>query len=107
MQGIKDRFTYFFMSTKGLALVSIALISLVAAVFGMLSGPMAEWGVSDFVIRVLGMKIIPAEREGRIIILYHVIANAVVATEVYFITSMIKMKQQQRVTTQEGAGFGS
>jgi hypothetical protein len=98
MQGIKNRFTYFFMSTKGLALVSIALISLIAAVFGMLSGPMAEWGVSNVVIRVLGMKIFPAEREGRIIILYHVIANAVVATEVYFITSLNKMKQQQRAT---------
>lgn len=98
MQGFKDRYRYFFLSTKGLALVSIALISLVAAVFGMLSGPMAEWGVSDVVIRTLGMKMVPAEREGRIIILYHVIANAVIATEVYFITAMVKMKQGQRTT---------
>jgi hypothetical protein len=98
MQGLKDRFFYFFLSTKGLTLVSVALISLVAGVFGMLSGPMAEWGVSDVVIRILGMKMVPAEREGRIIILYHVIANAVIATEVYIITSMIKMKQQQRIT---------
>ncbi|MGD8458041.1 MAG: hypothetical protein PVF83_16815 [Anaerolineales bacterium] len=96
MLGIKNRFSYFFMSTKGLALVSIALTSLVVAVFGMLSGPMAEWGVSDIVIRISGMSIFPAEREGRIIILYHVIANAFIATEVYFITSIIKMRQEQR-----------
>jgi hypothetical protein len=98
MQGLKDRFNYFFRSTRGLSLVSIAMISLVAGIFGMLSGPMAEWGVSDFVIRILGMKMVPAEREGRIIILYHVIANAVIATEVYFITSMMKMKKQQQAT---------
>jgi hypothetical protein len=97
MLGIKKRFSYFFMSTKGLALVSIALTSLVVAVFGMLSGPMAEWGVSDIVIRISGMSIFPAEREGRIIILYHVIANAFIATEVYFITSIIKMRQEQRI----------
>jgi hypothetical protein len=98
MQGLKARFNYFFRSTKGLALVSIAMISLVSGIFGMLSGPMAEWGVSDVVIRILGMKMIPAEREGRIIILYHVIANAVLATEVYFITAMVKMKKQHQAT---------
>jgi hypothetical protein len=52
------------------------------------------------------MKILPAEREGRIIILYHVIANAVIATEVYFITSMVKMKQQQRTTVNALATVG-
>jgi hypothetical protein len=98
MQGLKARFNYFFRSTKGLALVSIAMISLVSGIFGMLSGPMAEWGVSDVVIRILGMKMIPAEREGRIIILYHVIANAALATEVYFITAMVKMKKQHQAT---------
>ncbi len=98
MQGLKDRYSYLFQSTKGLALVSIAMISMVAGLFGMLSGPMVELGVSDFIIRTLGMKLIAAEREGRIIILYHVIANAVVATEVYFITGMIKMKKNQQTT---------
>lgn len=98
MQGLKDRFSYLFQSTKGLALVSIAMISMVAGLFGMLSGPMAEMGVGDFVARTLGMKLIPAEREGRIVILYHVIANAVVATEVYFITGLVKMKKRQQIT---------
>lgn len=96
MQGIKDRFNYLFQSTKGLALMAIAVISLISAVFGMLSGPMVEWGVSDFVSRILGMDLIHAQREGRIVILYHVIANAVVALEVYFITSIVKMKKHQQ-----------
>ncbi len=74
-----NQFNYLFRSTKGLILVAIAMISLETAIWGMLSGPMAEWGVRDVVVRVLGMKLVEAEREGRIIILYHSIAMAVVA----------------------------
>ncbi len=43
-------------------------------------------------IRALGMKLVQAEREGRIIILYHSIAMAVVAIETYMITGLLKMK---------------
>ncbi len=87
-----NQFNYLFRSTKGLILVAIAMISLETAIWGMLSGPMAEWGVRDVVVRVLGMKLVEAEREGRIIILYHSIAMAVVAIETYMITSLVKMK---------------
>lgn len=92
MQFIKDRFNYLFNSTKGLILVAIAMIALVTAVWGMLSGPMAELGVRDVVIRLFKMDMLQAEREGRIIILYHSIAMAVVAIETYMITSLLKMK---------------
>ena len=92
MQFIKDRFAYLFKSTKGLILVAIAMIAMVTALFGMLSGPMAEMGIRDFVVRVFGMKLLPAEREGRIIILYHSIAMAVIAIETYMITGLLKMK---------------
>ncbi|MEJ5224259.1 MAG: hypothetical protein WHV44_07365, partial [Anaerolineales bacterium] len=68
------------------------MISLVTAVWGMLSGPMAEMGVREIVVRALGMKLVQAEREGRIIILYHSIAMAVVAIETYMITGLLKMK---------------
>ncbi|MDH3944746.1 MAG: hypothetical protein OEV06_11685, partial [Anaerolineae bacterium] len=98
MQAISHRFNYLFRSTKGLALVAIALISIVSGVFGMLSGPMAEWGVAEVVARTLGMKLVQAEREGRIIMLYHSIAMAVVAIEVYFITGVIKMEKHQRTS---------
>jgi hypothetical protein len=93
MQFVQKRLNYLFKSTKGLILMAIAMIALETAVFGMLSGPMAELGVRDFMIRTLGMKIVQAEREGRIIILYHSIAMAVVAIETYMITSLIKMKE--------------
>lgn len=93
---MRERLHYLFRSTKGLALVAIALISLVTAIWGMLSGPMAEWGVRDIVIRLLGMRIIEAEREGRIILLYHTIAMAVIAVEVYFITALLPMKDYAR-----------
>ena len=62
------------------------------AIFGMLSGPMAELGVREVVVKLLGMDLVQAEREGRIIILYHSIAMAVVAIETYMITSLLKMK---------------
>jgi hypothetical protein len=93
MQFIKERFNFLFKSTKGLILVAIAMIAIETAIFGMLSGPMAEFGVRDFLIRVLKMNIIQAEREGRIIILYHSIAMAVVAIETYMLTSLLKMKE--------------
>ena len=37
--------TYLFQSTNGLVLVAISVIAVVAAVWGTLSGPMAEMGV--------------------------------------------------------------
>ncbi len=94
---IKDRFNYLFGSTKGLILVAIAMISSVTAVWGMLSGPMAELGVREVVVKLLGMDMVQAEREGRIIILYHSIAMAVVAIETYMITGLLKMKPFMRL----------
>ncbi len=92
MQAILKRINYLFGSTKGLILVAIAMIAIVTAVWGMLSGPMAELGVREVVIRLFHMDLQQAEREGRIIILYHSIAMAVVAIETYMITSLLKMK---------------
>jgi len=89
---IQKRLIYLFNTTKGLILVAVAMIALETAIFGMLSGPMAELGVRDFVVRLLKLDLIPAEREGRIIILYHSIAMAVVAIETYMITSLVKIK---------------
>jgi hypothetical protein len=90
---IRNRFNYLFKSTKGLILVAIAMIALETAVFGMLSGPMAELGIRDVVVRLFGMKLVEAEREGRIIILYHSIAMAVIAIETYMITGLLRMKE--------------
>ncbi len=92
MRFFKARFSYLFSSTKGLILVAIAMIGMVTAVWGMLSGPMAEIGVRDVVVRALGMDMVQAEREGRIIILYHSIAMAVIAIETYMINGLLKMK---------------
>jgi len=92
MQFVKDRFKYLFNSTKGLILVAIAMVGIVTAIWGMLSGPMAELGVREVVIKTLGMDIVQSEREGRIIILYHSIAMAIIAIETYMITSLLKMK---------------
>ncbi len=96
MQAITKRFNYLFGSTKGLVLGTIAVIALVTAIWGTLSGPMVEWGVRDITVKLLGMKLIPAQREGRIIMLYHTIAMAVTAIEVYFITDMVEMKRYQQ-----------
>ncbi|MDD2923313.1 MAG: hypothetical protein PHQ36_13595, partial [Anaerolineales bacterium] len=92
MQFIKDRFNYLFGSTKGLILFAIAMVGIVTAIWGMLSGPMAELGVREIVVKTLGMKIVQSEREGRIIILYHSIAMALIAIETYMVTGLLKMK---------------
>ena len=68
------------------------MIAVTTAIWGMLSGPMAEMGVREVVIKLFNMDMLQAEREGRIIILYHSIAMAVVAIETYMITSLLKMK---------------
>ena len=101
-----ERFNYLFRSTKGLTLVAISLISIVTAVWGTLSGPMVEWGIRDITVRLLGMDLSPVEREGRIIMLYHTIAMAVVAIEVYFITSIVPMKKHQQSTINATITFG-
>lgn len=98
MQGIRTRFNYLFRSTKGLVLVAIGLISLVTAIWGTLSGPMAEWGIKNVTVNLLEMDLNPAEREGRIIMLYHTIAMAVVAIETYLITDMVPMKRHQQTS---------
>ena len=95
---LKQRFSYLFNSTKGLILVAIAMIALTTAIWGMLSGPMAEMGVREVVIKLFKMDMLQAEREGRIIILYHSIAMAVVAIETYMITSLLKMKSFFKTT---------
>jgi len=98
MNAISQRFNYLFRSTKGLILVAIALISLVTAIWGMLSGPLKEWGISDVAVQLYGMRLVEAEREGRIIMLYHTIAMAVVAIETYLITALTPMKKEQQAT---------
>jgi len=92
MAWLLKRFNYLFKSTKGLILVAIAMIALTTATWGMLSGPMAELGVREVVIKLFNMDMVQVEREGRIIILYHSIAMAVVAIETYMITSLLKIK---------------
>ena len=98
MQAIGKRFDYLFRSTRGLTLVAIAVVALITAVFGMLSGPMVEWGVRDITVNLLGIKLVEAEREGRIIMLYHTIAMTVTAIEVYFMTDMLPMKRYEQLT---------
>jgi hypothetical protein len=96
MQILKYRFSYLFGSTRGLTLVAIAVVSMITAVWGMLSGPMVEWGVKDVTVRLLNMEMVQAQREGRIIMLYHTIAMTIVAIEVYFITEILPMKRYEQ-----------
>lgn len=93
MQFIKSRFNFLFNTTKGLIMVAIAMIALTSAIWGMISGPMAEMGVRDVVVRILGMDLVPMEREGRIVILYHTIAMAVIAIEVYILCDLVAMNE--------------
>ena len=97
MQFIKERLDFLFRSTKGLTLVAIAMVAIVTAIWGTLSGPMVEWGVRDITVNALGMDLTQADREGRIIMLYHTIAMTILAIEVYFITEIVPMKRHEQV----------
>ena len=98
MQSLSERFLFLFRSTKGLVLTAIAAISLATAFFGMLSGPMEEFGIKSWMVQNLGLSLLPQEREGRIIILYHTLAMAVVAIETYLITALVEMKKSQQAS---------
>ena len=98
MKWFSDRFRFLFLSTKGLILVGIALAALISALFGMLSGPMADFGIKDVIVRALNIQLVEAEREGRLIILYHSIAMIVVAVETYMITDLLKVKKNLQAT---------
>ena len=106
MQFLKARMDYLFCSTRGLTLVAIAVISLITAIFGMLSGPMVEWGIKDVTVRLLNMDLVQAEREGRIIMLYHTIAMTIIAIEVYFITEILPMKRHEQTVINATITFG-
>lgn len=95
---MRTRLTFLFTTTRGLVLVAISLVAMVTAVWGMLSGPMVEWGMRDFVVRLTGMTLLPVEREGRIILLYHTIAMGVVAVETYLMTGILPMPASSRTT---------
>jgi hypothetical protein len=96
MNKIINRLTYLFRSPKGLVLLAVAFISIVTVIWGMLSGPLADLGFKDLAVRLFGMDLEAAEREGRIIMLYHSIAMAVVAILVYFATASIPMKKSEQ-----------
>lgn len=96
MQSLKERLSYLFTSTKGLILTAIAMVSLVTAIWGGLSGPMVDLGVREFMVKNLGVQLAQVEREGRIILLYHAIAMAVIAIEVYMVTGIVAMKARWR-----------
>ncbi len=91
MDNTVGRLKYLFTTTKGLILLNVAIISIVVAVFGTLSGPMKEWGVAAITKSLLGMEMLAEDREGRIIMLYHTIAIGFLSLLVYIITDIVKM----------------
>ena len=102
-----DRLNYLLFTTRGLILLNVAIISLVVAVFGTLSGPMQEWGIADITRSLLGMEMAPEDREGRIIMLYHTIAIAFLSLLVYIITDIVRMAagQAKRINNTITVGY--
>ena len=65
------RLEYLFTTPKGLLLGAAGILSIMAAVWATLSGPMVDWGVRDITVNLLSMDLVQAEREGRLIMLFH------------------------------------
>jgi formylglycine-generating enzyme required for sulfatase activity len=95
METMKSRIKFLFTTIPGLILVNAAIIAVVVAVFGTLSGPMKEWGIAAITEKLLAMDMQPGDREGRIIMLYHTIAIAFVALVTYLILAVVKFREQQ------------
>lgn len=93
VSSLGQRLKYLFTSTNGLALTAIGLVALTAAMMSTLSGPMADTGIMAFTIKLLGMKLVAAERESRIVMLYHAFAVPLVAVLVYFTTANVRIKE--------------
>lgn len=91
---MSKRIKYLFTTTNGLVLMAMAIAGIVTAIWGTLSAPMIAWGVKDITVNILGMELVEVQREGRIIMLYHSIALAVMAILVYFITAVVRMDKQ-------------
>ena len=106
MQLIANWLAYLFRSTNGLVLLAMSITAAVTAIWGTLSGPMAEWGINDITVRLLGFVLDPRERVGRLVVLYHTIAMAVIAIEVYFITAIVPMKTHQKTFINGTVTFG-
>jgi hypothetical protein len=92
MQFVKDRFNYLFNSTKGLILVAIAMIGIVTAIWGMLSGPMAEMGVREVVIKPSAWTSSKRNAKDASSFCITRIAMAIIAIETYMVTGLLKMK---------------
>lgn len=97
MKELNNRLSFLFQSTRGLILLAIAMISLATALFGTLSSPMEGLGIKAWLTENIGLQLDPTQREGRIIILYHSFAMAVIAIETYMITALFPMKPRERV----------
>jgi len=107
MKYLKEKIEFLFTTNKGLILMNMAILSLVSAVFGTLSGPLKEWGVGEFTIKLLGMVIESQHREGRIIILYHSIAVTFTALLVYLMIDAVPIgeKIMKRIRSSVTAGY--
>ncbi len=67
---------------------------------------MADLGVKEVMVNTFGIDLVEAEREGRLIMLYHTIAMAVIAIETYMITDLVPMKKDLRVRINSTITFG-
>lgn len=96
MSGLKRRLEFLFGTTNGLILVAVGMVTILLTMLGTLSGPIAELGFKDLATRVLGFELVDEETTGRIVMLYHAIAVAVVAIEVYIINDLLRVRPSQR-----------
>jgi hypothetical protein len=81
-----------FGAPAGLMLVAVAWDTLIVAFMSLFSGPVRSWGLAD----KLGIYLGQAGRQGRIIMLYHVLAAPFVAAVAYFILDQAPVKATQR-----------
>jgi hypothetical protein len=89
---MKGRFRWLFGSPEGLMIVAAGWDALVVAFLSLFSGPVRSWGLAD----KLGIYLGDVGRQGRIIMLYHVLAVPFVAAIAYFVLDQVPVRASQR-----------
>jgi len=89
---LKTRLLWLFGTTGGLLIVAAAWDTLIVVFLSLFSGPVRSWDLAD----KLGVHLGSVGRQGRIVVLYHVLALPFVAAIACFILDQVPVKASQR-----------
>jgi len=89
---LRARFRWLFGTAEGLVIVATGWDALIVALLSLFSGPVRSWGLAG----KLGVDLGDVGRQGRIVMLYHILAVPFVAAVAYFVLDRVPVKTSRR-----------